>query len=104
MNISDRGANGVLVEDDDFAMNDSLSNYTCDNDEKEFYRYNDKYFEVEVIADKLAEELAVNNQAVLRTKYDITDEDFQVIAQSVADKSGADIRGYYWLGVINLSR
>lgn len=104
LNISDRGANGVLVEDDDFAMNDSLSNYTCDNDEKEFYRYNDKYFDVEVIADKLAEELAVNNQAVLRTKYDITDEDFQVIAQSVADKSGADIRGYYWLGVINLSR
>ena len=54
------------------------------------------------MAEELASLLAEDGQAVLRTDYDIDDEEFYDIAQQVADKAQKSITGFYWMGVIHL--
>lgn len=104
MNVSDYGVSDVLVEDDRFVLDEKLYDYSCDTDDNEFYHYNNRYYDLNTITDKLTEELSANGSAILRTDYMIDDYEFQDIAQNVANQAGGDIKGYYWLGVIHLSR
>ncbi len=104
MNVSDMGVNDVLVEDERFVLDEKLYDYSCDTDDNEFYHYNNKYYDLDSITGKLSEELNANGSAVLRTDYMIDDSEFQDIAQNVANQVGGDIKGYYWLGVIHLTR
>lgn len=104
LNVSDQGISGVLTEDDEFVISDKVSTYTCSSDKDEYYHYQSKYFEKEQITEKLIQELQENGQTVLRTDYTINDEDFYAIAQAVAQSLQMNIQGYYWLGVINLSK
>ncbi len=104
MNVSDLGVRDVLVEDERFVIDEKLYDYTCDTDDNEFYHYNNKYFDLDTIANELAAELSTNDNAMLRTDYMIDDAEFQTIAQNVANQIGGDIKGYYWLGVIHLAK
>lgn len=104
MNVSDTGVSDVLVEDERFVIDEKLYDYTCNTDEHEFYHYNNKYYDLDTISNKLAEELSTNGNAMLRTDYMMNDSEFQTIAQNVANQVGGDIKGYYWLGVIHLTR
>lgn len=104
MNVADYGVSDVLVEDDRFVLDEKLYDYNCDTDDNEFYHYNNRYYDLDTITDKLTEELSANGSAILRTDYMIDDYAFQDIAQNVANQAGGDIKGYYWLGVIHLSR
>jgi transglutaminase-like putative cysteine protease len=104
MNVSDSGVSDVLVEDERFVIDEKLYDYTCDTDDNEFYHYNNKYYDLDTISNKLAEELSTNDNAMLRTDYMINDAEFQTIAQNVANQVGGEIKGYYWLGVIHLTR
>lgn len=104
MNVSDYGINDVLVEDERFLIDEKLFDYTCNTDDHEYYRYNNKYFDLDTITNELVAELRENDNAMLRTDYKINDSEFQTIAQNVADEIGGEIKGYYWLGVIHLSK
>lgn len=102
LNLSDRAAYGTLVENENFAMDESLGNYAARDDEQEYYRATDRFFDTDVISDELAQLLISDGKAVLRTDYDIDDETFYTIAQQAANKAQKDINGFYWMGVINL--
>lgn len=101
-NLSDTAAYGTLVEDDRFAMDQNLSDYISGGDEMEYYHTTGRYFEKDEIADQLAEAISADGFAVLRTNYDIEDEEFGRIAQETADKSKKNVVGFYWMGVIHL--
>lgn len=103
-NISDKGINGVLTADKRYVMDENLSDYTCKSDDKEYYHYTSKYFAKDDIANQFIKTLEKDNQSVLRTEYTITDEEFSTIAQSVAQQMKTTLKGYYWLGVINLTK
>lgn len=104
LNVSDTGVSGVLVEDERYIVDEKLGAYTGTTDDSEFYRINGKYYDTDAIVAKLAEELNANGDAMLRTDYTIDDAQFQEIAQAVADQVGGSIKGYYWLGVIHLTK
>ena len=50
------------------------------------------------------QELKKGNAAVLRTDYDLNDQQFNDIAMKVLEEYGNDdLAGYYWMGVIYLT-
>lgn len=101
-NLSDTAAYGTLVEDDRFAMDQNLSDYVSGDDGLEYYHTTGRYFERDEIADRLAEAISADGSAVLRTNYDMGDEEFGNIAQQTADKAQKNVVGFYWMGVIHL--
>lgn len=102
LNLSDMAAYGTLVESDGFVMDRNLYDYMADEEELEFYRATDRYFPRDEIADQLADQLLAEGKAVLRTDYDIDDEEFYQIAQQAADMAQKNLSGFYWMGVIHL--
>ena len=104
LNVSDTGVRGVLVEDERFVIDEKIGSYTGETDDKEFYRMNGKYYDTDAIVAKLVEEINADGDAMLRTEYTIDDAQFQEIAQAVSDEVGGHIKGYYWLGVIHLTK
>lgn len=101
-NLSDTAAYGTLVEDERFAMDGNLSDYVSGGDGLEYYHTAGRFFDREEIADRLAEAISDDGAAVLRTSYDIDDEEFADIAQKAADKAQKNVIGFYWMGVIHL--
>lgn len=105
LNIPDYASEGVLVEDELFAMDDSVDNYTSTDTDNEYYRISDKYYDVSSIDNQLAAGLSKGDSVVLRTDYSLSDTQFYDIANSVMDITGDDdLYGYYWMGVIYLRR
>ena len=103
MNLPDRAAQKVLVEDDRFVLDTRLGDYSAPTDEKEYYRLEDKYFEKDKIAASLAGDLKTEECTALRTDYDLNDQEFQTIAREVVENfEGSELSGYYWMGVIYL--
>ncbi len=102
LNLSDYAAGGTLVENDSFALDGSISTYAAMEDDKEYYRTTNRFYDTDEISDELAQLLLSDGTAVLRTDYDIDDEEFYGIAQQAADKSKKNITGFYWMGVIHL--
>ncbi len=102
LNLSDREAEGTLVEDDRFVMNGNVKDYQAKEIKEEHYRATSRYFDKNQIAKELAEVLDNKGNAMLRTAYDINDEDFFKIAQDAADLTDKNLNGFYWMGVIKL--
>ena len=90
--------------DERFVIDEKIGSYTGETDDKEFYRMNGKYYDTDAIVAKLVEEINADGDAMLRTEYTIDDAQFQEIAQAVSDEVGGHIKGYYWLGVIHLTK
>jgi hypothetical protein len=85
-------------------MDSEIANYAAPETENEYYHINDKYYEQNDIANALATELKQNGTAVLRTDYNLDDEEFNAIGQQVLEKYGTnELAGYYWMGVIYLT-
>ena len=99
-NLSDSAAWSALTEDDEFVMDSCVYNYAAGTDKDEYYHSKGKFFDTDTIAEKLADELISDGYAVLRTDYNINDEDFAKIMQKTANKIEKNIRGCYWMGVI----
>lgn len=102
MNLSDYAAAGTLVENESFVEDSSLSKYTANQDRMEYYHTVDRFYDKDDISKQLAQLLVTDGQAVLRTDYDIDDEEFYSIAQQAADEAKKNINGFYWMGVIHL--
>lgn len=104
LNLPDRAADKVLVEDERFVLDDKVKDYSAKSDDKEFYRIEGKFFEENKIAEPLTNELKKEGTAVLRTDYTLSDKEFMKIAQEVVKGYGSEeLGGYYWLGVIYLT-
>lgn len=104
LNLPDNAAGKVLVEDDSFVLDSNLADYQAATDEKEYYHMQNKFFSQDEIANSLAAELKEGNNAVLRTDYDLNDQQFNDIAMKVLSEYGNDdLAGYYWMGVIYLT-
>lgn len=104
LNLPDHAAEKVLVEDDRFALDQMVDQYTARSDDKEYYRINNRFYEQDQITAPLAEELAAGGTATLRTEYTLSDEEFMKITQDVVAQYGSDeLGGCYWMGVIYLT-
>ncbi len=104
MNIPDYASDGVLVEDDRFVMDSCVNKYYSTTTDNEYYRVNDKYFDIEEIAKSLASELGTKNDVALRTEYSLNDKEFSQILKEVRQITGEKVYGYYWMGVIYMTK
>lgn len=95
----------VLVEDKNYMLDKEIGNYTGTSEKYEYYHRTESFFPVEEIAAELAEDIQDDGKALLRTDYDLDDEEFYQIAGVVYELLGDDIElyGYYWLGVIYIT-
>lgn len=101
LNLSDKAAKSALVEDTDFVLDTTISQYQSKSDDREYYRLNDKYFNLDSIASALAKDLKTNQTALLRTEYTLTDAQFDDILTKTQELSQAEmVSGIYWMGVI----
>lgn len=105
LNLPAKIGDRVLVEDKDFMLDKLITDYTGESENYEYYHLTDSYFPAKEIAGELAGGLEQNGHATLRTDYDLNDEQFYQITDSIFEIMGDDIDlyGYYWLGVIYLS-
>ncbi len=105
LNLPNSVSDSVLVENADYMMDVKIPTYTGDSEENEYYHITDNYFPTQEVAEILAKELAENGTATLRTDYEINDNEFYAITDSIFEIMGEDIElyGYYWLGVIYLT-
>lgn len=106
LNLPDEVGRRTLTEDSDYIMDGYLRQYASTNGQKEYYRMSQMYYSYDQVAEKLAEQLNENGTALLRTEYGLDDETFNRIGSEVYDalKDDGPIYGYYWLGVIYLTR
>ena len=104
-NLPEGVSSKVLVEDKEYLMDMVISDYIGEGEEYEYYHITDSFFPVEEMGQKLAESLQQSEVAVLRTDYNLSDNEFYEITDAVYDILGDDVRlrGYHWLGVIYLT-
>ncbi len=102
LNLSDSAASATLVEDGRYALDENVFVYAAETDANEYYRVTNNFFAQEEISGELAADLEESGRAMLRTDYDINDEEFNAIAQNAASTAQKDIKGLYWMGVIYL--
>lgn len=108
LNLPDKAAAKVLVEDDRYILNQKYGEFTSVMEEAEYYRASNQYFSKSTIADSLAKEILASGTVTLRTDYDLSDEEFQDIVMSVIERAKLEdkldrLMGGHWLGVIYLS-
>ena len=79
--------------------------YRSDLEKDEYYHLQNRFFSIDDIADELTAELEKNGTAVLRTNYDLDDNDFYEIGNQVIENTqDEDLKGFYWMGVIYLEK
>ena len=105
LNLPSSVGDRVLVEDKEYMLDKVISDYVGESDANEYYHITDNYFPVQETAEKLAEELTKKGEVTLRTDYELNDETFYEITDSVYAimDDDTDLYGYYWLGVIYLT-
>lgn len=105
LNLPNYAGDRVLVEDEDFAIDNYLTNYEANETESEYYRISSKYFDSQKIAEQLAIELKEKGTSTLRTDYELNDDQFNEIVSQVYQIMGEDteLYGYHWMGVIYLT-
>lgn len=105
LNLPDEAGNRTLSEDKDYVLDGYLRNYAAMNGQREYYRINQLYYDYDTIGEKLAEQLAENGVALLRTEYTLDDYTFNQIGNDIYTILGEeyDLYGYYWMGVIYLT-
>lgn len=104
LNLPDSAAGRLLVEDNQFMMNDFIAAYRSNDGSSEYYRVTDRFFSASEIAAELARAIRSNGSVTLRTYYDLDDDMFFDIAMEVMDILDVDnLYGFYILGVIWMS-
>lgn len=100
LNLSDSASDTTLVEDERFVIDETISGYAANYDDMEYYRVINKFFEQDEISEKLAAELKENKYSVLRTDYDLNDEEFASILNETANDAQMSVQGAYWMGIV----
>lgn len=104
LNLPNNEADKVLVEDENYLIDTAIPEYEAVESEKEYYRISQKYYDKDQIATALSTSLVQDGASTLRTEYSLNDEQFTAIAQQVAEGSGSELKGTYWMGVIYLTK
>ena len=107
-NVPDRVANTVLTEDAYYLYLPVLSEMEGAEEDLEWYRQTDGYYSPDDLAPVIGEALRAGNDILLRTDYDMSQEDVMKIILEAIEDAGikpADflktIKGVYsWLGVV----
>lgn len=105
-NLPDNVARGTLSEDKLYMMDSELSAYKADVENKEYYHLKKRFFDnKDEVVETLSSELEKNGTTLLRTDYNLEDEEFKQIAQEVMQKTGdASLQGTTFLGMIYLQK
>jgi len=103
-NLSDQEAAILLTEDDQWMLNRELPTYVATSDAlAEYYRYNNRFFQVEEIVDALVRGVNAYGTATYRTSALLTEEQFQAIMQEVIQRTGnPNLVGGHFIGVITV--
>lgn len=104
LNLPSSVGDNILVEDEEYMTDILIPRYTGESDENEYYHIMDNYFPTQEVAEVLAKQLAEDGTATLRTDYELTDNEFYEITDTLYELMGVDTKlyGHYWLGVIYL--
>jgi len=105
LNLPDSAAGRLLIEDNQFMMNDFIPEYRSTDNTSEYYYVTGRLFEKTEVAEELARQLRQNGSVTLRTDYDLDDDEFYEIAMDVLELLGIqELFGFYMLGVIWMSQ
>ena len=105
LNMPDYAVAKTLIEDTSYVIDSRLGDYRSDLEKDEYYHLQNRFFSIDDIADELTAELEKNGTAVLRTNYDLDDNDFYEIGNQVIENTqDEDLKGFYWMGVIYLEK
>ncbi|MGL4848772.1 MAG: transglutaminase domain-containing protein [Clostridium sp.] len=105
LNLSDKDAKEVLVEDDQYVLNTKLPEFKGTKSEFEYYRVSGKYHSKDKVASALAKELEKNNEVYIRTDTNISDQDASKIVQDACKKAKVKPKdARLWLGVIYVKK
>lgn len=105
LNMPDFAVAKTLIEDTSYVIDSRLGDYRSDLEKDEYYHLQNRFFSIDDIADELTAELEKNGTAVLRTNYDLDDNDFYEIGNQVIENTqDEDLKGFYWMGVIYLEK
>ena len=104
-NLSDQEAATILTEDTLWILDSELPRFVAASSAgSEYYRYNNRFFELDEIVDALVEGIETNGVAIYRTDIMLTEEQFMMISLEVVDRTGSwALMGSYFLGIIHLS-
>ena len=104
LNLPASVGDDILMEDEDYMTDILIPKYTGESDENEYYHITDNYFPTQEVAEALEKQLAEDGTATLRTDYELTDNEFYEITDTLYELMGDDTQlyGHYWLGVIYL--
>ena len=105
-NLPDKVAGGTLNEDKLYLMDNKLSEYKADEENKEYYHLKNSFYENrQDVIKQLSSLLEKDGKALLRTDYQLEDEDFKRIAREVMEKTGnTSLQGMNFMGVIYLQK
>ncbi|MDD6401826.1 MAG: transglutaminase-like domain-containing protein [Lachnospiraceae bacterium] len=103
-NVPDEVSSKVLVEDDKYMLDSYIANYENKAANYEYYHLTNNYYDIAQAGEEIANKLKENEGAkiIIRTDYDMTDDDFALVCSQLYDKLGDDreLHGCHWLGVI----
>ncbi|MCL2077027.1 MAG: hypothetical protein FWH08_01310 [Oscillospiraceae bacterium] len=102
-NIPDRIASGILIENDNYVFKPVLDTLTGTAEDFELYRLEGSYYPLSELKTGLSEGLRDGESFVIRTDYDVSDEDVVITLFEEALASGTSDRivgVYVWLGVV----
>jgi len=104
-NLTDAEASLVLTEDNRWISDSQLPRFVAHSDApSEYYRYNDRFFSQNEIAEVIAEGITRDGYAIYRTDMWLTEQQFRDIAIEVIDILGvSDLQGGFYLGIIYLA-
>jgi len=104
-NLTDAEAALILTEDNRWILDEHRYQFVTHGDAlTEYYRYNDRFFTQDEIAEVLAEGITQDGYAIYRTDMWLTEQQFMVIAHEVVDILGIqDLQGGFFLGIIYLA-
>lgn len=105
LNLSNEMAANTLVEDKRYMLDSAIGKYQADSTKQEYYYVNEKYFDLNNIANSIVTELQTTDVVNLRTEYTITDQQFEALMEKVQNKvKGEKLGAGYWLGVIRVEK
>ena len=102
LNLSDATSYSALVQDERFVNDSNVSDYMANTDENEYYKVNGMLYNKSEIVDKMVEQLSTNSKAILRTDYNLTNDEASALMQEIAVKAGKNYEGCTWLGVLHI--
>ena len=103
LHLPDEVAAIMLVEDQQFVLNNFLYRYRSNSGSSEYFYITDRFYPIHAIAQALARDIRATGRATLRTDATLCDMQFSVIVMEVRKHLGTSaLWGGHMLGVIHL--